>query len=139
MRFLRGAQETGLGNLETIAGSMRRMGLMNFLHQSHSTAICVVLGPEHAYEIAKNGFSRQDVPEYLFEHARMPVREWASCFYGNFRKWPDEYEENKPDFIVPIVYGLEDFVICVAGGNGRHSASLSSWCMTQAATEVIEK
>ena len=69
------AQETGLDNLETIAGSMRRMGLMNFLHQSHSTAICVVLGPEHAYEIAKNGFSRQDVPEYLFEHARMPVRE----------------------------------------------------------------
>ena len=118
---------------------MRRMGLMNFLHQSHSTAICVVLGPEHAYEIAKNGFSRQDVPEYLFEHARMPVREWASCFYGNFRKWPDEYEENNPDFITPIVYTPEDFVICVAGGNGRHSALLSSWYMSQAATEVIEK
>ncbi|MEC7302750.1 MAG: hypothetical protein VXV97_09360, partial [Pseudomonadota bacterium] len=103
MRFLRGAQETGLGNLETIDGSMRRMGLMNFLHQSHSTAICVVLGLEHAYEIAKNGFSRQDVPEYLFEHFRMLVREWASHSYWNFREWPDEYEENNPEFIVLIV------------------------------------
>ena len=69
----------------------------------------------------------------------MLVREWASRSYWNFRKWPDEYEENNPDFIVPIVYAPEDFVICVAGGNCRHSASLSSWCMTQAATELIEK
>jgi len=64
---------------------MRRMGFVNFLHQSHRTAICVVLGPEHAHEIAKDGFSRQDVPEYLFEHARMPVRELASRSYWNFR------------------------------------------------------
>ena len=134
-----GAQETGLGNLETIAGSMRRMGLVNYLHQSHRTAIGVVLGPEHAKEIAKDGFSRQDVQEYLFEHARMPVRELASRSYWNFRKWPDEYEENNPDFMVPIVYAPEDFVICVAGGDGRHSAWLSSWYMTQTATEKIEK
>ncbi|MEC8135868.1 MAG: hypothetical protein VX107_06900 [Pseudomonadota bacterium] len=63
MRFLRGAQETGLGNLETIAASMRRMGLLHYLHQSHRTAISLVLGPEHAHEIAKDGFSRQDVQE----------------------------------------------------------------------------
>ena len=50
------------------------MGLVNFLQQSHSMATCVVLGPEHAHEIAKDGYSRQDVPEYLFEHARMPVQ-----------------------------------------------------------------
>ena len=41
--------------------------------------------------------------------------------------------------MVPIVYAAEDFIICVADGDGRHSASLSSWCMTEAATEVIEK
>ena len=46
----------------------------------------------------------------------MPVRKLASRSYWNFRKWPDEYEENNPDFIVPIVYAPEDFVICVAGG-----------------------
>ena len=69
----------------------------------------------------------------------MLVRVWASRSYWNFRKWTGEYEENNPDFIVPIVYTPEDFVICVAGGNGRHSALLSSWCMSQAATEVIEK
>jgi len=134
-----GAQETGLGNLETIAGSMRRMGLVNYLHQSHRTAIGLVLGPEHAHEIAKDGYSRQDVQEYLFEHARMPVRDLASRSYWNFRKWPDEYEAHNPDFMVPIVYAPEDFVICVAGGDGRHSAWLSSWYMTQCATEKIEK
>ena len=133
-----GAQETGLGNLETIAGSMRRMGLVNYLHQSHRTAIGVVLGPEHAHEIAKDGFSKADVQKYLFEHARMPVRDLASRSYWNFRKWPEEYEENNPDFMVPIVFAPEDFIICVAGGDGRHSAWLSSWYMTQCATERIE-
>jgi hypothetical protein len=133
-----GAQETGLGNLETIAGSMRRMGLVNYLHQSHRTAIGIVLGPEHAQEIAKDGYSRQDVQAYLFENARMPVRELASRSYWNFRKWPDEYEQDNPDFMVPIVFAPEDFVICVAGGDGRHSAWLSSWFMTQCTTEKIE-
>jgi hypothetical protein len=33
----------------------------------------------------------------------MLVREWASRSYWNFREWPDEYEENNPDFIVLIV------------------------------------
>ena len=46
--------------------------------------------------------------------------------------------KSNPVYIVPIVYTPEDFVICVAGGNGRLPL-LSSWCMTQAATEVIEK
>jgi hypothetical protein len=134
-----GAQETGIGNLETIAGSMRRMGLVNYLHQSHRTAIGLVLGPEHAEEIARDGYSRQDVQAYLFENARMPVRELASRSYWNFRKWPDAYEHDNPDFMVPIVFAPEDFVICVAGGDGRHSAWLSSWFMTQCATEKIEK
>ena len=132
-----GAQETGLGNLETIAGSMRRMGLVNYLHQSHRTAVGLVMGPEHALEIAKDGFSRKDVQQYLFEHARMPVRELASRSYWNFRKWPEEYEADNPDFMVPIVYAPEDFVITVAGGDGRHSAWLSSWYMTQCSTEKI--
>ncbi|MEC7538398.1 MAG: hypothetical protein VYB59_14055 [Pseudomonadota bacterium] len=103
MRFQRGTKEIGLGNQETVAGSMRRMGLFHYLHQSHRTAISFVLGPEHAHESAEDGFSRQDVPEYLFEHFRMLVREWASRSYWNFREWPDEYEENNPDFIVLIV------------------------------------
>jgi hypothetical protein len=133
-----GGQETGLGNLETIAGSMRRMGLVNYLHQMNRTAIGLVLGPEHAHEIAKDGFSRIDVQNYLFEHARMPMRDLRDRSYWNFRVWPEEYDQDDPDYMVPIVYAPEDFVITVAGGDGRHSAWLSSWYMTRCATERIE-
>ncbi len=133
-----GGQETGLGNLETIAGSMRRMGLVNYLHQMNRTAIGLVLGPEHAEEIAKDGYSRADVQNYLFEHARMPMRELRNRSYWNFRVWPEEYDQNDPDYMVPIVYAPEDFVITVAGGDGRHSAWLSSWYMTRCSTQLIE-
>jgi len=132
-----GGQETGLGNLETIAGSMRRMGLVNYLHQLNRTAIGVVLGPEHAEEIARDGFSRADVQSYLFEHARMPMRDLRNRSYWNFRVWPEEYDEDDPDYLVPIVYAPEDFIVTVAGGDGRHSAWLSSWYMTQSVTERI--
>ena len=54
---------------------MRRMGLVNFLHRTAAT--CVYLA-QSMHKIAKDGYSRQDVPGYLFEHARMSVREWAS-------------------------------------------------------------
>jgi len=133
-----GGQETGLGNLETIAGSMRRMGLVNYLHQVNRTAIGLVLGPEHADEIAEDGYSRQDVQEYLFEHARMPMKDLRNRSYWNFRVWPEEYDEHDPDFMVPIVYAPEDFIITVAGGTGRHSAWLSSWYMTRSVTERID-
>ena len=133
-----GGQETGLGNLETIAGSMRRMGLVNYLHQVNRTAIGLVLGPEHAEEIAKDGYSRQDVQSYLFEHARMPMKDLRNRSYWNFRVWPEEYDESDPNFMVPIVYAPEDFIITVAGGTGRHSAWLSSWYMTRSVTERID-
>ena len=133
-----GAQETGRGNLETIAGAMRRLGLVNYLHQGNRTAITVILGPEHAQEIAADGFSREDVKYYLYDYARMPIRDLQHRAYWNFRLWPTWYDENDPDFMVPIVHSPEDFVIAVAGGDGRHSLWLPSWYTTQRVTEVIE-
>lgn len=41
--------------------------------------------------------------------------------------------------MVLIAYAPADFVICLANGDGRHPAWLSSWYMTQAATEKIKK
>ena len=133
-----GGQETGRGNLQTIAGAMRRLGLVNYLHQMNRTAVGLVLGPEHAREIANDGFSREDVQNYLFHHARMPVSTLQNRSYWNFRTWPTWYDADDPDFMVPIVYAPEDFVITVAGGDGRHSVWLPSWYTTQCVTEPIE-
>jgi hypothetical protein len=131
------AQETGRGNLETIAGSMRRMGIVNYMHQGNGSFIAIVLGPEHAKEIADDGYSRQDIQDYLFEHARMPMRDLRDRTYWNFRSWPEEYDIDDPEFMVPIVMAPDKFIVLVAGGDGRQSAWLSSWYQTEAVTLEI--
>jgi len=118
------AQETGRGNLETIAGSMSRIGIVNYMHQGHGSFIAIVLGPEHAKEIADDGYSRRDIQEFLFEYARMPMRDLRDRTYWNFRSWPEEYDIDDPDYLVPIVMDPEKFVVLVAGGDGRQSAWL---------------
>ena len=35
----------------------------------------MVIGPEHAHDIAQDGWSKRDVKHYLFEYARKPFAE----------------------------------------------------------------
>jgi hypothetical protein len=68
------SQESGLGDLETLVSSMRGEGISGYYYQARGASPVVVLGPEHAAEIAAAGFGRKEVKEYIFQHARMPLR-----------------------------------------------------------------
>jgi len=98
-----------------------------------------VLGPEHAKEIADDGYSRCDIQEFLFEHARMQMRDLRDRTYWNSRSWAEEYDIDDPDYLIPIVMDPEKFIVLVAGGDGRQSAGLSSWYQRKAVTLEIER
>ncbi len=115
------------------------MGIVNYMYQGHGSFIAIVLGPEHAKEIADDGYSRRDIQEFLFEDARMTMRDLSDRTYWNFRSWPEEYDIDDPDYLVPIVMDPEKFIVLVAGGDGRQSAWLSSWYQTKAITLEIER
>ena len=135
-----GTQATGIGTLETIAGSMRVIGSPIYNQAPrHDIPVVVVLGPEHAVEIASAGFSKLDVKQYLFEHARMPVRDLADRMYAGTDPWPDWIDASNPDTLVPIVANPAGFLVVVAGGSGRHSAWMPSWNVSKGATEPVEK
>ncbi len=131
-------QETGLGNLETIVSSMTAGGVSGYYYQARGASPVVVLGPEHAAEIAGAGFSRKDVKQYLFQHARIRLSVLKDRGYWGARSWPDEWESKGDDFMVPLVDDPEKLVLVVAGGDGRHSSWFPAWSATQRATEVIE-
>ncbi|MBI3965597.1 MAG: hypothetical protein HY329_08180 [Chloroflexi bacterium] len=134
-----GAQETGLGVLQTVAGSMRKLGLASYYHLDNRIPVLVVLSPEHAAEIARAGFSRAAVRHYLYEHARMPVGALLDRGYFTANGWPAWIDVSKPTTPVPIVANPDDFIVVVAGGDGRHSAWLPAWNVCRGATEVIEE
>jgi hypothetical protein len=134
-----GTQTTGLGTLETIAASMRAMGSPIYNQGARNDIpVLVVVGPEHAAEIAGAGFSKADVKRYLFEHVKLPIRELADRMYAGTDPWPDWIDSRNPDTLVPIVASPEGFIIVVAGGDGRHSAWMPAWNVCKGATQLIE-
>ena len=110
---------TGEEVLSTIAGSMTTLGNNHVrgLIAGYGDAI-VALGPEHAATIAKSGFSKDDVRDYLYERARIPRK----AFYKRAR------EKNHPNIdenaMIPPTVQKGNLKIIVVGGPGKHSSYL---------------
>ena len=91
----------------------------------------LVLSPVIAETIAKSGYSKAQVQEYLYRHARMPacrfekyISGWTNLNPGHntlydlvkLGKAPPEFgESDDPERLVPIVGAPEDFQIAVSG------------------------
>lgn len=131
-----GVQETGLGVLETISAAMRVMGAPIYYQMGVPVIVC--LGPEHAAEIARAGFSKQQVREYLFEHCRLPIRDLRGRGYYSAGCWPPSVDENDDNALVPMVSDPGKFWVVVAGGDGRHSAWMPAWNVCEGATAVVD-
>jgi hypothetical protein len=107
---------TGLGVLRTVAGAMGQAGSNNLLGRGWPL-LC--LGPEHAATIARDGYSKQQVKEFLFEHARFPfARLGAEYQRQQVERWG---VADAPDTMVPIVRAPGDISVIVVGGAGKHS------------------
>ena len=107
---------TGLGILKIIAGAMGQAGSNNLLAAGHPL---LSLGPEHAATIARDGYSKRQVKEFVFEHARFPLAKLGEEYQRH------HVESGKvpaaPDTMLPIVKSPEDLSVIVVGGAGKHS------------------
>ena len=109
--------------LETIADTMANYGCIS-LGQS-----VIVLSPEHVGIIARDGMSKSDVQQFLFEHATRSVEGMKQV--GKFvqREYRIQGERQQ------IHRGLDpqDILITVGGGDaGGHSAFIPSWSRSRA-------
>lgn len=122
--------QTAKGILTTVADSLATMGCSNMYKAGE---LVVVLSPEHAATIGKEGWSKRDVKQFLFEQARRPLKELrrAGEFYGEEtlrRYWP-KWVDPKDDWaMIPVVRRPEDIIVIVAGGPvGRFSLGIPGW------------
>ena len=130
-------ERRGQGILDTLISSMKSPGISGYTYQSRGASPVVVLGPQHAHEIAAAGFSRRDVREYIFQNARLPLGEVKGRGHYSSRSWPPEFENQSDDFMIPLVLDPDKLILVVAGGDGGHSSWFPAWSATQVATEVI--
>jgi len=108
---------SGLGILRIIAGAMGQAGSNNILAKGWPL---LSLGPEHAATIAGDGFSKRQVKEFLFEHARFPLRRLGD----EYHRWFVETRGAAvvgPETMLPIVDSPDAISVIVVGGAGKHS------------------
>ena len=130
---------TGTEVLHTIVGTMKAMGVFNYYQIGTGAQIVLVLCPEHAAEISSAGYSKADVQQFIYQNARMPLRELKHVAHYANRNWPQWVDETNPDTLVPIVRAAGDIPVVVAGGDGRHSAWLAGWGVTRLVTREIKQ
>jgi hypothetical protein len=108
---------TARGVLLTVAGAMGQAGSNNLLGRGWPL---LSLGPEHAATIAREGYTKQQVKEFLFEHARYPLAKLGLEYQRQqIERWG---VVNAPDTMVPIVRTADDISVIVVGGAGKHSS-----------------
>jgi len=121
--------------LRTIAHSMATAGSRN----SHAEAEpLVILGPQHAATIARDGFSKADVKRFLYERARLPLAQFPpDNLVSLSARWRKFYEEAGPEAQLPCADRPEDIAVVVMGGSGTHSLFVQTLVGSRSVTKAI--
>jgi len=119
------ASTSGVGLLTTIAGTISQVGA-NTIYCTGP--IFIVLGPEHAQTLHRDGWSIADMQEDLYARSRVPV---SRVSVENQESYADMDRPRVGDYY-HMTQSPEDILILVAGGPGKHSAYIPPFGFTRA-------
>lgn len=116
--------------LTIIAGAMAVTGANNAYTGGETL---LALGPEHAATIAKDGFKKEEIRDWLKSRALIPLERYTNDTLL-------ERFHHIPDGPVPMVRSPEDLTIIVLGGPGKHSSWLPTFGgATHSAIRLIQE
>ncbi len=131
------AARTARGVLKTMTYSLAT----NWSHRScRAFEAFLILAPEHVKTIARDGWSKQDVRQFLFDHTGVPLRCYNDDDPGEGSAARHTYTEIMIDdepcyqkFLSP-----ESIKIIVAGGTaGKFSAMLQGWASGPRGSQMV--
>lgn len=123
---------TGNGVLTTIAGTISQVGA--------NTIYCnapyfVVLGPEHAKTLHRDGWDIPAIQEQLYVRSRVHIsrvsKENQESYAGMGRPLVDDH--------YPMTPSPDDIHVLVAGGPGKHSAYIAPFGFTEACSVRVAR
>lgn len=116
--------------LEGMADSMANMGSMNITSQQN---VIVVLAGEHVRIMVNAGWNKQQVKQYLFDHAKRSVSDLKRV-----KRIPDDLQPEDETTWRHVVRQPDDIsVLCAGGAVGTFSACLLSWGGSRSATSMV--
>lgn len=86
----------------------------------------MVICPEHANIIARDGFSKMDVKKFIWQRAGYRMRDLPDeTFAQRVKRRPDLRLTR--DSVIPVTDKPEDILVVVAGGDGSQSQYIHVW------------
>jgi len=126
------ASTTGKGLLKTIASTISQAGA-NVI--SGDAPYTIVLGPEHAQTIHRDGWTIPDIQQQLYEDSKIHVSRVSD-------EQREFYKERTTELVNDHYYlsrNPEDIQILVAGGPGKHSAYIPTFGHNEACSVRIKQ
>lgn len=124
------ASNTGEGLIATIAGTMSQAGSNNVYLQGPSF---VVLGPEHADTLARDGWTAESIQAALYERSKVHVSRISA---ENLESWAGQGRHPVNDHYYPAS-SPDHINVVVAGGPGKHSVFIPSFGNTAAVSARV--
>ncbi len=125
---------SGLGILTTVATSLRQSGSNNIGGRGQPM---LIFGPEHAEQVARDGYSKDDVKRFIWEHAVLRVSDWSPDWLEGERLERLEEDTGQKE-ISHVTERWEDLDVIVAGGPGKHSCWIPTFGGTGTVMRRIE-
>ena len=123
--------------LATFVGTLCGLGHNNIIFP---TGPLLVVGPEHAGVLARHGFSKKNVKQFLFDHARIPLSRFSDGTKRGILERRSRWFEVVGDHErIGIADRPEDITIVVAGGQGIHSQFVPTAFSKKVVTKIIRQ
>lgn len=130
---------TAAGILHTTADTAASLGSNVGWNLSQSQLLLVV-GPEHAATIFADGFSKEDVKRFVFEHARIPLGKLKLGGMWGMHDWPRWMTVVTDDAApLPVVDSPREVFVIVAGGAGKHSCVVPNSAFSRAVSRPLTR
>jgi hypothetical protein len=91
----------------------------------------LVVCPEHAAILRRDGISKQALKEYLWNHSRVATDAFPASYYR------DQVEPLSDPTSVPLCSGPDRIIVVVGGGAGRHSLYVPSFGASTSVTRGL--
>ena len=126
----------GEGILTTISTSLRQSGSNNI--GAGRGEPMLAFGPEHAAQVADDGYTKDDVKKWLFDRIRLPVADWSPDWMTDERLDRLQSETGQREF-TRLTTNWQDLDVIVAGGPGKHSCWMPTFGGTATVMRRVER
>jgi hypothetical protein len=101
------------------------------LDRAYRSTVLLIIATDTAAMLAREGWNRQKIIEFVKAHAVMPFSQYKELFIDSGRARRDEvpswvFEITDPHTMIPVPF-IDHFLIIVAGGTGEKSMLIPGW------------